>query len=124
MLPLGSIIQHYNIQYHSYAVDTQLYVSVTANHLSPINDLIQCITDIKYWMATNFLQLNDDKTEIHLVGPTALRQHVLPFLTPLSVRPCELAKNLGGILDADLNFQKHIANTPKLPFTILEIYLK
>lgn len=116
MLALGSIVQHYDIQYHSYVDDTQLYVSVTANHLSPISDLIQCISDIKYWMATNFLQLNEDKTEILLVGPNALRQHILPFLTPLSVKPCELAKNLGVILDGDLNFQKHIANISKTAF--------
>ncbi len=67
-------------------------------------------------MATNFLQLNQDKTEILLVGPQALRCQVESLLTPLSVRPCEHVRNLGVILDSDLTFQKHISNISKTAF--------
>ena len=116
MLPLGSIIQKYNISHHSYADDTQLYIAVSADCISPLHDLIQCIPDIINWMATNFLKLNEEKTEILLVGPTSLRQRILPFLTPLLVKPCEHAKNLGVILDADLNFQKQITNITRTAF--------
>ncbi len=116
MLPLGSIIQQYNISYQSYADDTQLYISVSANHLNPVNDLIQCITEVKYWMAKNFLQLNEDKTEILFAGPKALRHQINSLLTPLSVKPCEHVKNLGVILDADLNFHKHISSISKTAF--------
>ena len=35
---------------------------------------------------------------------------------PLSVKPCEHAKNLYVILDTDLNFQKHISNICKTAF--------
>ena len=116
MLPLGSIIQQYNKSYHSYAVDTQLYISVSANHLNPVNDLVQCFTDVKYRMAKNFLQLNEDKTEILLTGLKALRHQIHSLLTPLLVKPCEHVKNLVVILDADLNFQKHVSDISKTAF--------
>ncbi len=116
MLPLGSIIQQYNISYQSYADDTQLYICVSSDNLSPVNGRIQCITDIRFWMVKNFLQLNHDKTEILLAGPKALRNEIESLLTPLSIKPCEHVKNLGVILDADLNFQKHISNISKTAF--------
>ncbi len=116
MLPLGAIIRQHNISYHSYADDTQLYVSVSVNHLSPLEDLVQCIGDVQHWMTDNFLQLNDDKTEILLVGPKALRQQVLSLLFPFSVKPSEHIRNLGVIFDGDLNFQKHISCISKTAF--------
>ena len=64
----------------------------------------------------HFLQLNEDKTEILLVGPKALRQNIPSLLTPLSVKPCEHVNNLGVILDADLTFQRHISNISKTAF--------
>lgn len=116
MLPLGSIIRQYSISYHSYADDTQLYISVSGNHLSAVNDLIQCINEVRHWMTKNFLQLNDDKTEILLVCPKALRQQISSLLTPLSVKPSEHVKNLGVIIDSDLNFRKHISSISKTAF--------
>ena len=100
---LGSIIQRYNISYHSYADDTQLYLTVSDNNLSLVNDLIQCIADIKYCMAKKIL-LIEDKTDILFLCPKALRHQIHYFLTPLSVKACKHAKNLGVILEADLNF--------------------
>lgn len=64
----------------------------------------------------HLLQLNEDKTEILLVSPKALRHQIHSLLTPLPVKPCEHAKNLGVILDADLNFQKQISNISKTAF--------
>ena len=99
MLPLGTIIQQHNISYQLYADDTQLYISVSINNLSPINDLIQCITEIRCW-----------KTGIILVGPKGLKQNIQSLLTPMSVKPCEHVNNLGVILDADLTLRRHICN--------------
>ena len=108
MLPLGSIIRQHNISYHSYANDTQLYISISSDDPSPVNDLTCCVSDIKNWMAQNVVMLNDAKTDILVVGPKALRHHLHPILTSLLVKPCEDVKNVGVTLDADLNFQKHI----------------
>lgn len=116
MLPLGSIIRRHNISYHSYADDTQLYISFSPDDPSPVNDLISCISDIKNWMAQNFLLLNDSKTEILVVGPKARREHLCTFFTPLLVKPCGDVRNLGVTLDSDLNFEKHISLITKTAF--------
>lgn len=39
MLPLGQILQNSNINYHSYADDTQVYVSLSPDNYSPIDTL-------------------------------------------------------------------------------------
>ena len=68
MLPLGQILQNFNINYHSYADDTQLYVSLSPDNCRPADVLCQCLEEINSWMRENFLQLNEDKTEIILFG--------------------------------------------------------
>ena len=64
MLPLGDVIRRHGINFHSYADDTQLYIAVSPDDTGPIDSLLNCILDIKSWMAENFLQLNQDKTEV------------------------------------------------------------
>lgn len=116
MLPLGHIIRHHGLSYHSYADDTQLYISFSPDDPSPVNDLISCVSDIKNWMGQNFLLLNDSKTEILVVGPKARREHLCTFLAPLQVIPCDDVRNLGVTLDTDLNFNKHISVITKTAF--------
>lgn len=45
----------------------ELYLPLNANK-SRLNRIIKCLVDIKNWMAQNFLQLNEDKTEIFCFG--------------------------------------------------------
>uniref|UniRef100_A0A8C7Z7X7 Reverse transcriptase domain-containing protein n=1 Tax=Oryzias sinensis TaxID=183150 RepID=A0A8C7Z7X7_9TELE len=65
LLPLGEVIA---VDFHIYADDTQLYIAVSPDDLEPINTLLNCILDIKSWMAENFLQLNQDKTEVLIIN--------------------------------------------------------
>ena len=63
-----------------------------------------------------FLQLNESKSEILVVGPIALRRVVHSLLTPLSITPSENVRVLGVTLDTDLSFTKHISNISRSAF--------
>jgi hypothetical protein len=65
--PLGDIVRGKSTDLHLYADDTQLYLAVkpkvTGAPENAIGTIEACISDIRLWMARNFLKLNDDKTE-------------------------------------------------------------
>ncbi|MDF4386599.1 reverse transcriptase family protein [Vibrio parahaemolyticus] len=73
MLPLGNIIRNHSINFHCYADDTQLYLSMKPEESNQLTKLHNCLKDIKTWMSTNFLMLNSDKTEVIVLGPKQLR---------------------------------------------------
>uniref|UniRef100_A0A3B3CU78 Reverse transcriptase domain-containing protein n=1 Tax=Oryzias melastigma TaxID=30732 RepID=A0A3B3CU78_ORYME len=116
MLPLGNIIRRHGINFHSYADDTQLYVAVSPDEPTATNKLINCINDIKDWMAANFLKLNKDKTEIMIIGPEADRERARLKCQNFGMDVTSSAKNLGVVFDADLNFKQHILNVTKTAF--------
>ena len=64
VLPLSSILRYNNIRYHVYADDNQSYVSLKCKQsLEAISKLNSCLADIRRWMITNKLKINDSKTE-------------------------------------------------------------
>ena len=116
MLPLGSVIRRHGVSFHSYADDTQLYISMSPDDTRPMDALFNCIQDIESWMAENFLQLNQDKTEVLVIGPEAQREKLLPKLQSLSFSPSPQVRNLGVIFDSELTFIPHIKNITKIGF--------
>ncbi len=68
MLPLGNIIRKHGVSFHSYADDTQLYISSRPGETPQIEKLMECIVDKKNWMPNNFLLLNSEKTEVLIIG--------------------------------------------------------
>ena len=70
--PLGDICQKHNILFHGYADDTQNSLSFKLSRAnSKENCIIQlqsCIEEIRVWMRTNLLKLNDEKTEVIMFG--------------------------------------------------------
>ena len=102
--PVRDIIWKYNLNYHVYADDTQLYITFKSSQEpadSCITMLEKCIQEIRSWMRQNFLKLNDEKTEFLLIG---LRQQLskvsLPFITigDSQITPSSQARNLGVYL--------------------------
>ena len=116
MLPLGDIIRKYNVNFHSYADDTQLYISAEPNDTTKIDSITNCLLAINNWMNKNFLKLNDDKTEILLVGPKSKREMLTKNLGNLASWIKPEVTSLGVILDSDLNFNSHINKVTKTAF--------
>lgn len=59
-------------------------------------------------MTKIFLQLNKDKTEILVVGYRGQREEINSKLISLSLKHIEQFRNLGVILDSELNITSHI----------------
>ena len=116
MIPLGVIIKKHNINYHSYADDTQLYISFSPDDHNSVNSLVNCISDVNDWLSQNFLKLNQDKTEVLVFGEREARERLAVHLETLSLTCSYKAKNLGVILDSDLNFIPHFNSIRKSSF--------
>uniref|UniRef100_A0A669BY78 Poly(U) binding splicing factor 60 n=1 Tax=Oreochromis niloticus TaxID=8128 RepID=A0A669BY78_ORENI len=80
LLPLQHIMGSFEeISYHCYADDIQSYFSFK---LQLLND---CLDSIKCWMAANFLQLNEGKTEVLVCAPDRFVSQIVKALGPLSL---------------------------------------
>ena len=69
-------------------------------------------------MASNFLKLNDDKTELLVIHPKHIE---IPSLRSIAVgdeviNPSEYARNIGVMLDQNLNTEQEITTICKSAF--------
>ena len=124
MLPLGQIIQKHNISFHCYADDTQLYLPLKPNDRQNLNSLLDCLEDIKCWMAQNVLQLNENKTEVILFGPPDSIKLTTSSLGNLSTLVKPQVKNLGVIFDSAFKFDKQVNAVVKASFFQLRTIAK
>lgn len=119
MLPLGKIFNHHKIKFHSYADDTQLYFQTSPDSHLAISRATQCLTDVRNWMSNNSLQLNENKSDVILIGtPHQIKQAGITRITinghpiPLS----SLVTSLGVKLDPSLSFDAHVKSICQTSF--------
>ncbi len=124
MLPLGSIFKKHSVSFHCYADDTQIYMPFQKNDKNVLTPLLNCLRDVKSWMASNFLKFNDNKTEIIFFGQTEYLASVNANLGPLAVYNKVVVKNLGVWFDRELKFDKQINNVVKSCFFNLRLLVK
>ena len=119
-IPLGDIARKYNLLFHLFADDTQLYIVFKprdSTSASAAKDLVErCIAEIRSWMHINWLKLNGDKTEFLLITAKSLK-HLSP-IPSLNVEgdhilPADKVRNLGAIFDRTLNTEAFINATCK-----------
>jgi len=98
---------------HAYADDTQVYVSIPATDYTDAMDrLTRCITQIRDWMASNRLKLNEDKTQIIWLGTRQQLDKITVQTLSLpnaTVSFSAVVNDLGVLLDSQLSMADHIA---------------
>ncbi|KAL5272394.1 hypothetical protein ACHWQZ_G000556 [Mnemiopsis leidyi] len=113
---LNPIAQRHEFHIHLYADDTQLYIEFNPlyENLSNIEQrIIACLNDIKNWMTSNKLKVNQDKTEILIVQTkNNFSSWTVPYITlseegeTLNTSP--VVKSLGVLFDEFLTFEDHV----------------
>ena len=125
--PLGDICKKHGVDYHCYADDMQNYLSfkpnVKGNQEECIKTLELCIAEIRQWMQTNLLKLNDEKTEFMLVGT----KQQLNKITDINIKighdeimPVSSFRNLGYHQDTELKNAEHVNKLCKQLYPILK----
>ena len=114
MLPLGNIIRKYNLSFHFFADDSQLYLPLRSRDC--LQTLLECLKEINDWMGDNFLQLNNSKTEVIIVNPSKFKKPIFTDLGSLTSFLKPSAVNLGVIFDSELCFNKQISSVVKNSF--------
>jgi len=113
MTSLGSVIQK-----QTFSITATL---MTHNSTSHSTLMIQwyahisaCLTDISGWMKDRHLQLNLVKTELLVVPPNPTLHHNFTIQLGLSsITSSRSARNLGVVIDDQLNFTDHIVRTAR-----------
>ncbi len=118
-LPLGDIARRHNLGFHVYADDTQLYLSFDPRDPNDkplaIQTIENCIAEIRDWMASNKLKLNDSKTEVLELSsaPPSAPTTTTVKIGSEDISPSHAAKNLGVTLDPSMSLSSHITQTCK-----------
>ena len=114
--PVGDLCKKHNIDYHGYADDTQNYHSFSPNLPGDeehcITVLENCVSDIRIWMRTNKLKLNDEKTEFLVVAKrqqlAKVSKNIAIRVGPDLIKASDSEKNLGYNLDSTMKNVVHI----------------
>ena len=116
-LPVGEIACHYDINYHLYADDIQLYVSFDPMTPGALNNALSklqtCISNIRKWMVANKLKLNDSKTYFFVSSSAhnlRNRPNVQLNVGSTLISPSETIRNLGVIFDHRMSMSHHISH--------------
>ena len=113
--PVAHLISSFDVHFHQYADDTQLYIGVSPGGIQTTKAVInECTSTLQDWFLQNGLCLNPEKSEALLIGTGAcLRTHLSDPDITVSVANCPIKlksdiKNLGVVLDSTLSLDKHV----------------
>ena len=123
---LFQILKHHLPSVHTYADDTQLYLSFkqsdTFSEVKAVSAMQKCICDVRAWMREDQLMFNDDKTEFLIIGTRQQLSKV--SIQSINVGQAEVssvvsAHKLGTCFDTHLDMGTHIAKTCSSAFYYL-----
>jgi hypothetical protein len=112
---VASIIRRYDLHFHIYADDVQIYTfcnpKVPGDAACAIFKLSMCIKELREWLMINMLKLNDSKTEFFI----AASSYNMPRLDGVTITIGDVdisasttIKNLGVTFDVAMNLSDHV----------------
>ena len=122
-MPFTATFGRHHMKYHMYDADTQLYVDFSRNQPCDADIATRrieaCTTDIKRWMTSHQLLLNESKTET--VVYYARNARVPPAITAVDVCGCYIApqptvRDIGIFLDSGIHMSMQLARTCQVAY--------
>lgn len=116
--PVGDLATSHGIRCQEYADDTQLYLSMSAEEATDgLLRLSACTSVVKTWYLHNDLLLNDDKSDVIILG-TGHQLKAVNDITSVPVADVHLPvatqfKSLGVVIDSRLTFAQHASSVVK-----------
>jgi hypothetical protein len=115
--PVAEIFRRHNIDFHLYADDTQVYLAFDpCDEDDALSRLEMCLSEVRLWMAQNYLKLNDSKTEFIVLGTGhSLKNINTSHITigDSKVVSSDSVKNIGATLDKYMKLDKQVSLTCK-----------
>jgi hypothetical protein len=111
---LGRLIREEQLQYHIYADDTSIYLSIKPENLiDGIRQIERCVARVQQWMRKFQLKMNSDKTEFMIISSKRLANRITR--SPLAIEdtliePSTSVRSLGVTLDHHAAMDIHIQN--------------
>ena len=115
MSELFDIVAEFGFTSHAYADDTQLYISIPAvSYQEATERFFCCLEQVRNWMASNQLKLNEDKTQIIWLGT---RNQLSQILTDFQ-NFCTAGKRMKFATKPVWHCSPHYRNIATLPWKI------
>ena len=110
--PLSDIITSHSVNHQLFADNTQLQKSTPPNDVQSLTcDLRLYTDDVKSWMYSNQLKLNEDKTEAILFSTLSLPSDCLLSSVTVGIHQkafSDKVRILGFTLDSNLTMKQHL----------------
>ncbi|XP_077987025.1 carboxypeptidase A4-like [Glandiceps talaboti] len=114
--PLEDVIIGHGLDYMMYADDSEIY-TICNKPADILPDVETCIDDIRSWMRSNMLVLNDDKTAEVIQFSSRLKTNVVELTSlkigGLDIAPSTSVRNLGVTLRRDGSMSDQISHICK-----------
>ena len=107
--PVGDVIRRHGVKFLHYAHDLQLMHTFDLN-LTSLSKAIQCLKDcimeIREWLTSNYLKVNDQKTDFLPIMPVSAKKSINKLSISVGgtlIQVVDKVKNLGVYLDNHMN---------------------
>ena len=107
--PVGDVIRRHGIKFHHYADNLQWMHTFDLN-LTSLSKAIQCLQDcimeIQEWLTSNYLKVNDQKTDFLPIMPVSAKKLIYELSISVGgtlIQVVDKVKNLGVYLDNHMN---------------------